>query len=279
MNAKLRTVAGLDPNGFNELQMCSDGPMVYNRYDEYVGRSLQVYGDFSVAEGELFRRLVRPGAVVVEVGANIGAHTVALSRMTGPEGEVHAFEPQRIVFQTLCANLALNQCMNVFAHQAGVGAASGSIVVPPTDPATPTNFGGISLRAGGAGERVPLVTLDELGLRACHFLKADVEGMEFDVLKGGEQMIYQFRPVMFVENDREERSEALLQLIMDLGYVAYWHVAPLFNPANFAQKSENIFAVLASVNLLCVPEEASSRVEGLRQVQSPRETWRNAVAK
>lgn len=279
MNAKLRTVTGLDPNGFNELQMCSDGPMVYNRHDKYVGRSLQVYGDFSIAEGELFRQLVRPGTVVVEVGANIGAHTVALSRMTGPEGKVHAFEPQRIVFQTLCANLALNQCTNVYAHQAGVGAESGSIVVPPTDPATENNFGGISLQTEGEGERVPLVTLDGLGLRACHFLKVDVEGMEFGVLKGGEQLIYEYRPVMFVENDRDERSEALLQLIMDLGYVAYWHFAPLFHPGNFARVVENIFGTDSSLNLLCVPEEAKAKVEGMRRVESPRETWHAAFTK
>lgn len=277
MSTKPRIVEQLDPQGFNELRPCRDGPMVYNRNDQYVGRSLQVYGEFSVAEADLFRQLVRRGSVVVEVGANIGAHTVLLSRLVGVEGAVHAFEPQRIVFQTLCANLALNQCVNVFTHQAGVGAATGSITAPPVDPASVNNFGGISLQTAGPGEVVPLVTLDSLGLRRCDFLKADVEGMEFDVLLGGEALIRSFRPVMFIENDREDRSEELLEFIASLGYVAYWHFARLFNPANFAGEPENIFGSIASINVLCVPVEANARIEGMRRVESPRESWR-AVA-
>ena len=107
----------IDPAGFNQLKLCKSGPMLFNKFDIYVGGSLSKYGEFSVGEQELFQRVVRPGQVVVEVGANIGAHTVELARLVGPEGEVHAFEPQRIVFQTLCANLALNQLTNVHARK------------------------------------------------------------------------------------------------------------------------------------------------------------------
>ena len=53
-------------------------------------------------------RSIQPGDVVIEVGANIGPHTVFLAQHVGPQGLVLAFEPQRILFQTLCANLALN---------------------------------------------------------------------------------------------------------------------------------------------------------------------------
>src|SRR4030095_11726468 len=106
-------LAESDPASFNELKLCKSGPMLFNKYDIYVGGSLQKYGEFSVGEQDLFQSVVHQGELVVEVGANIGAHTVELARMVGPEGEVHAFEPQRIVFQTLCANLALNQLTNV----------------------------------------------------------------------------------------------------------------------------------------------------------------------
>lgn len=274
MSTKSRNVEQLDPLGFNEMQLCRDGPMIYNKNDQYVGRSLQVYGEFSIGEADLFRQLVRRGSVVVEVGANIGAHTVLLSRLAGPEGAVLAFEPQRVVFQTLCANLALNQCLNVFTHQAGVGAASGSITAPPVDPNSVNNFGGISMQVTGPGEVVPLVTLDGLNLRRCDFLKADVEGMEFDVLLGGEQLIRTLRPLMFIENDREDKSEELLEFIASLDYVAYWHFARLYNPDNFAGEPENIFGNVASINVLCVPREANARIEGFPRVESPRQSWR-----
>lgn len=276
MSGGQRDVRGLDPAGFNELRLCRSGPMVYNKHDIYVGGSLRKYGEFSVAEQELFAQLVKPGAVVVEVGANVGAHTVVLSQWAGHGGEVHAFEPQRIVFQTLCANLALNQCTNVFARQAGVGAANGSIVVPAIDPATRYNFGGVSLHAEGAGERVPLVTLDSLGLRACNFLKVDVEGMEVEVLQGAASMIRACRPFMFLENDREERSEELITRVFDLGYRAFWHYAYLFNPNNFAGDPEDIFPRVASVNILCVPAEINAQISGLRPVASVKDTWRTA---
>jgi hypothetical protein len=103
----------LDPSGFNELRACRLGPMLYNRNDVFVGASLRKYGEHSWLEHELVSRVVRPGQLIVEAGANIGAHTVGLSRLVGASGALLAFEPQRVVFQTLCANLALNQCKNV----------------------------------------------------------------------------------------------------------------------------------------------------------------------
>jgi len=273
MNDKSKLPILLDPAGFNELKMCRSGPMLYNKNDIYMGGSLQKYGDFSVGEQALFAQVVRPGALVVEVGANIGAHTVELARLAGHDGEVHAFEPQRIVFQALCANLALNSCANVFARQAAVGEHAGTICVPPLDPSIRYNFGGVSLQGVTFGETVPLVTLDSFDLPACQLLKADVEGMEVEVLKGGTQLIMTHRPLMYLENDRLERSEELLTMIDRFGYKAYWHFPRVFNPDNYFGDPENIFGGVASINVFCVPEETDLAVDGLRPVISVKETW------
>jgi FkbM family methyltransferase len=273
MNQRKNAELKLDPAGFNELRMCRTGPMLYNKYDIYMGGSLQKYGEFSIGEQEIFAQLVQPGALVVEVGANIGAHTVELARLAGRDGEVHAFEPQRIVFQALCANLALNQCANVFAMQAAVGEKAGTITVPPLDPAVRTNFGGVSLQGVTFGESVPLVTLDSLDLPACQFLKVDVEGMEVEVLKGSEQLIETHRPIMYLENDRVERSEELLGIVERLKYNAYWHFPRVYNPDNFFGDAENVFGNTASINILCVPTETKMAVAGLRQVLSVHEKW------
>jgi FkbM family methyltransferase len=238
-----------------------------------MGGSLQKYGEFSVGEQEVFAQIVRPGAVVVEVGANIGAHTVELARLAGRGGEVHAFEPQRIVFQALCANLALNQCTNVFARHAAVGAHAGTIRVPFHDPSVRFNFGGVSLRNVDDGEVVPLVTLDSFELHACHLLKVDVEGMEVEVLKGSEKLIMAHRPIMYLENDNLERSEELLGILVRLDYNAFWHFPQVFNPANYFGDAENIFGRIQSVNIFCVPREMNLVVDGLRRVQSPQEKW------
>ena len=277
MSKNGRDVLELDPAGFNELAMCRSGPMVYNKNDIYVGGSLQKYGEFSLAEQAIFQQILRDGMVVVEVGANIGAHTVNLSRLVGLHGEVHAFEPQRIVFQTLCANLALNQCANVFARQMALGAVAGSISVPPIEPSVRANFGGISLSKLADGERVPIGTLDDFDLPACHFIKVDAEGMETEVLTGAARTIDMYRPLIYSENDRPDHSEELLTMIDRFGYDAYWHLAVLFNPDNFAGQSENIFPNLVSVNVLCIPKKTKMIIKGLPRVNSPRDKWRDVA--
>jgi FkbM family methyltransferase len=263
----------LDPAGFNALRMCRWGPMLYNRHDVYVGRSLERYGEYSWLESELFAQLLKPGAVVIEAGANIGAHTVSLSRLVGAGGAVLAFEPLRLVFQNLCANLALNQCANVWAFQQALGAANAMTPVPSLDPTQPNNFGGITLRGAQGNDIVPQRTVDSLELGVCHLLKADVEGMEIELLQGARNTIARCRPALYVENDRAERSAALIELIMQLGYDLYWHLPPLFNPNNFAGEAENIFPNIVSTNMICFPSEATSNVQGFRRITSPADRW------
>ena len=264
-----REVPVLPPDCFNGLTICRHGPMLYNRNDMYVGASLSKYGEFSPGESEIFRAFITPGAVVVEVGANIGAHTVELSRLVAPGGVVIAFEPQRIVFQTLCANVALNGCANVYARQEAVGAAPGEILVPFLPPTQRNNFGGLSLTGATRGEPVPLRTLDSLGVKACRFLKLDCEGMEVEALRGGEAMLRALRPILYVENDRKERSAELIRLLLDWNYQLYWHLPPLFPAQNFNEDSENIFDNIVSINMLGVPAELNLTIKGLRPVEAP----------
>lgn len=253
---------------FNRVKPCRYGAMAFNVHDRYVGRSLDLYGEFSEGEVEMFRHLVRPGDVVLDVGANVGAHTLFLARRVGPGGRVVAFEPQRVVFQTLCANVALNSVTNVWCHPAAAGAVAGEVAVPPVDYARPGNFGGVSV-GGAAGERVPVVALDGLDLPRCRLIKVDVEGAEEGVLRGAAGLIARDRPVLYVENDRRERSAGLVRYVAGLEYDLYWHRPPLFNPANHAGKTENVFGAVVSVNMVCVPRGAGWRVEGLPPVEVP----------
>ena len=254
---------------FNRLKACKHGTLVYNVHDMYIGRSLDQYGEFSEGEIELFRQFVRPGMVVVEVGANIGAHSVFLAQQVGPTGHLLVFEPQRIVFQTLCANLALNSISNTRAWQAAVGNAAGEIIVPMLDPRSEHNFGGLGLGGHLMGERVPVMTLDSLNLQQCHLLKIDVEGMEQQVLEGGRELIARCQPILYVENDRREKAAALIRLIDALGYHMYWHTPPLFNPQNFAGNAQNLFGNVVSVNMLCCPKSLPQQIEGGVKVQVP----------
>ena len=252
---------------------CRYGPMLVNPNDTYIGRSLIAYGEYSPGEADLYRGVLGAGDLVVEAGANIGCFTVLFAQTVGAEGRVFAFEPQRLVFQMLCANLALNGLTNVEAWPAGIGAEIGQRLVPLTDYDVPSNFGGLALAAEGPGECVPITTIDNLGLEACTLIKADVQGMECEVLKGAADTIERCRPLLYLENDDRGKSEALLRTIDALGYRAFWHLPPLFAASNHRGEDEDLFPGVVSVNLLCTPPGVRIDFPGLAEVRGPEDWW------
>lgn len=259
------------PSPHLRLKHCRHGIMLYSARDRYVGGSLDRYGEFSELEAQLFTGLVTPGMLVVEVGSNIGAHTVHLAKLVGENGGVVAFEAQRVIFQMLCANLALNGIENTDAKCMAVGAAPGEIVVPRLDYRGDNNFGGIAL-GGDDGDAVEMIAIDNLLLPACHLMKIDVEGMEKQVLEGARQTIGRFRPYLYVEDDRIDKHAELITTLFDLEYRLWWHLPWLYNPGNFAGDPENLFPGIASFNLICLPREsAPEEIEGGVEVKSATE--------
>lgn len=212
----------------------------------------------------------------IDVGANIGAHTVPLAKLVGPTGRVYAFEPQRHVFQTLCANLALNQITNTDAMPFAVGMFEDSVEIPMYDPGVGSNFGGVAVGPPIIGD-VPTDTVDQCQIDGfvcgrIDLIKIDVEGMENDVLIGASQMIKAYRPALYVENDRREHSKILAERLREMGYDLYWHLPPLFNPGNYAKNHEDVFPNVVSVNMLCLPYGIMPPVE-LAPVKAFDELW------
>lgn len=247
------------------------GRFLANPSDVYIGRSMIEYGEFSELEWQLFDRIVRPGMCVIEAGANMGAHTVPIAKKLGRGGILYAFEPQIAIFQQLCANLALNDLVNVQAFNAGCGATSDWMGIVRPDPAKTTNFGGFKLDQlrGGTQTRVRVEKLDDaLDPPSLHLIKADVEGMEVDVLKGAVGLITKFRPLFYLEANTDD-APALIRYLQEIDYQAWWHLPPLFNPANHAGNSENHFGRISSKNIFCAPAEKKMKVVGARPVTGP----------
>ena len=246
---------------------CRHGKLTYLLNDAYIGRSLDVYGEYSEGEIDLFRQLLRPGDVAIDIGANIGALTVPMARLVQPDGAIVAFEPQRAIFEVLCNNLRLNGLANVQALRRAAGSTMGSIRVPPLDYRRTDNFGGVAL-GGADGEEVQLVTIDSLNLPRLRLLKVDVEGMEHDVISGARATIARLKPAGYVENDRAENSRALISLLFEVGYRLWWHITPLFNPRNFFRHPRDVFGEVVSFNMLGFPR-ADAPSLALPEIMSP----------
>jgi len=251
------------------LSQCRYGQMFYLTTDQYIGKALNLYGEFSEGEVELFRRLIKPDWTVLDIGANMGAHTVALANLAKC---VHSFEPQNILFKILESNVKVNNLPNIFTYKAGVGSKLETILIPELDYSKPGNFGATSLGTGL--NVVPLLTLDMLNLD-CQFIKIDVEGMELEVIKGAMNTISLCRPILYVENDRDDRSVALLQQLLDLDYRVYWHLPPYYNPDNYLKNPQNIYGNTISVNLICLPREQEQNE--VFEATNTNDSWRNYV--
>ncbi len=261
------TIPDTSPMG---LKQCRDGLFMYNKHDTLIGKSLEAYGEFSGMEADLFRQIVKPGMVAFDIGANIGVQTVGLAKAVGAQGQVVAFEPQRILHQMLCGNLALNGLTNVMALMAALGSKVGSIAVPPVDYAKDGDFGGVALSPDSAGdaksEVVPLLTIDSFNFPRCDFMKIDVEGMELDVLQGAAQTLARCKPALYIDNDLESQSLPIISFLFKQDYRLYWHLPTLFNPNNFAGNTENIFPDLASINLLCIHSSVPATMTGFVEI-------------
>ena len=224
--------------------------------DSYIGKSLKFYGEYSQGEAELFDAIIRPGDWVIEGGANIGAHTVHLAQLVEENGAVIAFEPQRLAFQLLAGNIAINSLTNVQCLQKCLADKPGFVKVPVFDPTKKNNFGALSLlKDYPEGEIVEVATLDSFKFKRCDFIKLDVEGMELNVLAGAERLINKFHPIIYAEANRNEKRIPLLVWLRERGYKIYSHNPPLYNPQNYFNNPENIFSTIVSTNVLCVPSQ------------------------
>ncbi len=241
------------------------GMMLVLAQDIYVGRSLITYGEWCPSETRLLSALLRPGDVVVEVGANHGAHSLALARAVGPQGRVYAIEPQPRLHQLLSTNAALNGLSQIIALQLGLGQAAGWAHLPDVDYSRPGNFGGLSLSetTHPAPHGTPVAALDDLlDLDHLRLLKIDAEGAEPQILRGARQTLHRHRPVIYAEADQPSATQPILNAVRGLGYRAYWHVSPLFVADNYKGETRNTFGDTACINMLLVPDGF--------QVRSPR---------
>jgi FkbM family methyltransferase len=183
--------------------------MLANRNDVYIGQALIQYGEYGEIEAQFLSQLIKGPGLVVEIGANVGTHTVPLAKRAAAMGaELIVFEPQPFVFQNLCANLALNGIANTRAWPLACGSEAGTVYFHRQDYLHQGNFGGVSMQTHASPEltAVPCVRLDDvIGHSNVQMIKLDVEGFELPALQGALQILQQSRPTLYFENDRVEK--------------------------------------------------------------------------
>jgi FkbM family methyltransferase len=248
-------LVSLDGRAAFRIRSCRHGTMVFLIADHTIGRALDLYGEFAESENRLMTDLLRPGDIALDVGANVGTVTLALARQVGPNGQVYAFEPQRLVFQALCTSLTLNGMLHVTPVHVAVGREPGTVQVPTIDVMRPGNYGATTMSQSGEGEGTPLLTIDSLQLNGCNLIKIDVEGMDYDVLVGAADTIARTRPYVYMEAKKGPRTQQAIAWLQERAYRCYWHFAAFYSRDNFRNVTENVFGGRGDINLLAVPTE------------------------
>jgi FkbM family methyltransferase len=254
-----------------QLVSTRHGTMLVNSNDIYMGQAYLRYGECCEQEIDLLLWLLRFPGLVVDIGANMGAHTVPLAMELARQGRTMlALEPQPVIFQQLCANLAVNGLMNVLALPYACGSEPRVVTFSAPDYRREGNFGGVSMSAQGGISAVvtaPCHTLDELVQQTpVALVKIDVEGFELEVLKGAKSTIARCHPALYVENDRVEKSAALIQWLMDHDYRLWWHIPQLYNPGNFRANKENAYGNTGSFNMFCLHRDCNVKIEGSTEI-------------
>jgi FkbM family methyltransferase len=176
---------------------------------------LWAFGRYEEHLAELFGHLVRPGDRCVDVGANVGVHTVRLARLAGRDGEVIAIEPDPDVAQRARRNIALNGLSNVRVSNAAASELAGEMRLYRPGPQD-TNRARASLMhhpyLTGPTTTVPVVTIDDVCAGApVALIKIDVEGHEAAVVRGAADTIARYAPSIVFEYAPELLDDVVAQ--------------------------------------------------------------------
>jgi FkbM family methyltransferase len=144
----------------------------------------------------------KAGEVFVDIGAHLGKHAIAVSKLVGSEGQVIAMEAIPANFTSLKKNIELNKLKNIISFNIAAwnrrcelkffkGSTSANANINRHD----YGFGNVKAQA----ERPDKLLLDNIGLKRVDWIKIDVEGAEYEVMLGLEETLTRFRPTLFVE--------------------------------------------------------------------------------
>ena len=192
-----------------------------------------IFWGFKEKARESLFKLLNLGDTVIDVGANVGAVALKSALLVGPNGQVHAFEPDPTNYNRLMKNFTMNSPQNLHVHNLGLGESEGYFLLETIDTYNrgknkiveefPDYY--IKDHTYTKVKVVPFDThLQTSDIDKVNLIKIDVEGYEFHVIKGAIKTLEHFRPKLFIEIDEQNLMEQgshpseLVHLLEDFGY-------------------------------------------------------------
>lgn len=203
--------------------------LVLDRADASVSVQIRHDGHYEPYLSAVLDGLLGTGDVFVDVGANVGYHTVRAARSVGDGGRVLAVEANPENARLLALTVAANDFEHVDVLPIALGDRAGSVHFG-SHIGSNGGFaaGGLEALSSGRGTMVPSIPLDDLRLDRLDVMKIDVEGAESIVIAGALDTIARLRPAIVMEFSCEMTQrvggitpQAHLDRIVDLGYTLH----------------------------------------------------------
>jgi len=207
---------------------------------EGIDFAIWLMGYFEPSTVSAYKRIIRPGDVVLDIGANIGAHTLPMAKLVGDAGKVIAFEPTNYAFDKLSENCALNPIIasRTIINQVMLvssGYASSVHSAPDIYSSWPLKKEAASheIHQGHlmSTSRAELLSLDDYvtmhNLSRLDFIKIDIDGFECEMFNGAAKTLKRYRPKIIMELapytlvEQGGSLKELISILSDAGYVFY----------------------------------------------------------
>lgn len=160
-------------------------------------------GNYEPETQKTFLKYIEPNNVVYDIGANVGYFTLIASNLTGKNGKVYSFEPLKKNIAILTTHIKINNAHNVTLYDLAISDVNKKITFTNSDNTSANTYiPSSSMFKISSTIEVQARSLDDLlfndNLLPPDFIKIDIEGAEFDALKGAELLIKKYQPIIYI---------------------------------------------------------------------------------
>ena len=194
---------------------------------------LEIYLDGWEPETISFlKRALDSNSIVIEAGANIGAHSLLIAKLVSPRGHVYSFEPTSYAFDKLLINCKVNKDLENSITIEKRLLTNHSLEIPNKEIISEFNINEKKSKAEVILDDNIAISIDDYilkkGIKKLDLLKIDVDGYDYKVLNGAKSAIKKFSPIVFIELanftliEQGDSVEDILLFLAKYGYTGYY---------------------------------------------------------